>query len=97
MTACLAVTSVYILTRISGSGNREASADSRPHHGKLAGTLPRDGRDCETVLDNFRKARIDLEQPAADLQSDGAKSFDESWQNLLDAIQTKGKELQNVP
>jgi transaldolase len=51
-------------------------------HGKLAGTLPRDGGDCETVLDNFRKAGIDLEQLAADLQSQGAKSFDESWQNL---------------
>ena len=38
-------------------------------HGKLAGTLPRDGGDCETVLDNFRKAGIDLEQLAADLQS----------------------------
>jgi transaldolase len=44
-------------------------------HGKLAGTLPRDGGDCETVLANFRKAGIDLEQLAADLQSHGAKSL----------------------
>ena len=65
-------------------------------HGKLAGTLPRDGGDCETVLDDFRKAGIDLEQLAADLQSQGAKSFDESWQNLLGAIETKGKELQHA-
>ena len=65
-------------------------------HGKLAGTLPRDGGDCEAVLSNFRKAGIDLEQLAADLQSDGAKSFDESWQNLLGAIETKSQELQNV-
>ena len=63
-------------------------------HGKLAGTLPRDGGDCETVLANFQKAGIDLEQLAADLQSQGAKSFDESWQNLLGAIETKGKQLQ---
>jgi transaldolase len=63
-------------------------------HGKLSGTLPRDGGDCETVLDNFRKAGIDLEQLAADLQSQGAKSFDESWQNLLDAIERKAKDLQ---
>ena len=46
-----------------------------------------------TVLDGFRKAGIDLEKLAADLQSQGAKSFDESWQNLLGAIETKGKEL----
>ena len=65
-------------------------------HGKLAGTLPRDGGDCETVLDNFRKAGIDFEELAADLQSHGAKSFDESWQNLLGAIESKGKELQTV-
>jgi transaldolase len=65
-------------------------------HGKLAGTLPRDGGDCETVLADFRKAGIDLEQLAADLQSQGAKSFDESWQSLLSAIKSKGKELQTV-
>jgi transaldolase len=65
-------------------------------HGKLAGTLPRDGGDCETVLGDFRKAGIDLEQLAADLQSHGAQSFDESWQNLLSAIESKGKALQTV-
>jgi transaldolase len=62
-------------------------------HGKLSGTLPRNGGDCETVLDNFRKVGIDLEQLAADLQSQGAKAFDESWQALLAAIETKGKAL----
>jgi transaldolase len=65
-------------------------------HGKLAGTLPRDGGNCETVLGDFRKAGINLEQLATDLQSNGAKSFDESWQNLLSAIASKGKELQPV-
>jgi transaldolase len=65
-------------------------------HGKVSGTLPRDGGDCETVLDDFRKAGIDLDQLAADLQSNGAKSFDESWQNLLSAIESKGKQLQTV-
>jgi transaldolase len=65
-------------------------------HGKLAGTLPRDGGDCDGVLDNFQNAGVDLEQLAADLQSQGAKSFDESWKNLLSAIESKGKELQPV-
>jgi transaldolase len=65
-------------------------------HGKVSGTLPRDGGDCETMLADFRKAGINLEQLAADLQSQGAKSFDESWQNLLSAIESKGKELQTV-
>jgi transaldolase len=48
------------------------------------------------VLADFRKAGIDLEQLAADLQSQGAKTFDESWQSLLSAIESKGKELQTV-
>src|ERR1700678_3864999 len=65
-------------------------------HGKLTVTLPRDGGDCESVLDGFRKAGINIEQLAADLQSKGANSFDESWQNLLGAIESKGKELQPV-
>jgi transaldolase len=65
-------------------------------HGKVAGTLPRDGGDCETVLEDFRKAGIDLDQLGTDLQSNGAKSFDESWQNLLGAIESKGKQLQTV-
>jgi transaldolase len=65
-------------------------------HGKVAGTLPRNGGDCETVLADFRKAGINLEQLAADLQLNGAKSFDESWQSLLGAIESKGKQLQTV-
>jgi transaldolase len=65
-------------------------------HGKLAGSLPRDGGDCENVLASFQKAGINIDQLAADLQSQGAKSFDESWKNLLGAIESKGKELQPV-
>jgi transaldolase len=63
-------------------------------HGKLTGSLPRDGGDCESVLAGFEKAGIDLKKLAAELQSNGAKSFDESWQNLLGAIESKGKQLQ---
>jgi transaldolase len=62
-------------------------------HGKLTGTLPRDGGDCEAVLDHFRKEGINLNQLAADLQSNGAKAFDESWRDLLNAIESKGKQL----
>jgi transaldolase len=62
-------------------------------HGKLTGTLPRDGGDCEAVLDHFRKAGINLDQLAADLQSNGAKAFDESWRDLLNAIESKDKQL----
>jgi transaldolase len=65
-------------------------------HGNPAGTLPRDGGDCERVLADFRKADIDLDKLAADLQTQGAKSFDESWSKLLEAIETKSKVLQGA-
>ena len=62
-------------------------------HGELVGVLPRDGGDSEVVLEEFKKAGIDLEQLATDLQANGATSFDESWTNLLSAIEAKGKQL----
>jgi hypothetical protein len=46
---------------------------------------------------SLRKVGIDLEKLAADLQSQGTKSFDESWQNLLGAVESKGKELLQLP
>jgi len=63
-------------------------------HGKVTGTLPRDGGDCESVLAEFRKTGIDLDKLAADLQSQGAKAFDESWKKLIAAIETEGKAMQ---
>lgn len=60
-------------------------------HGKVSGAVPRNGADCEQVLTEFGKAGIDLRQLAADLQTEGAKAFDDSWQDLLKSIQTKSK------
>ena len=65
-------------------------------HGKVTGTLPRNGADSEAVLADFRKAGIDLDKLAADLQSQGAQSFDDSWSKLLGAIEAKSKVLQGA-
>ena len=62
-------------------------------HGKVGSVMPRDGGDCEQMLSSFTKAGVDLTRLAADLQSGGAKSFDESWQDLLTSIDTKSKAL----
>lgn len=62
-------------------------------HGKVGSVTARDGGDCEQMLSSFTKAGIDLAKLAADLQSEGAKSFDESWQDLLTSIDTKSKAL----
>jgi transaldolase len=62
-------------------------------HGRVSGALPRDGGDAEQVLAEFEKAGIDLSKLAADLQEEGAQSFDTSWQDLLNSIELKSKSL----
>ncbi len=63
-------------------------------HGNVSGALARDGGDCEKMLAAFTKAGIDLAKLGADLQSEGANSFDDSWKNLLSSIENKSKALQ---
>ena len=62
-------------------------------HGEVTGALPRDGGDAGQVMAEFTKAGVDLVKLAADLQEDGAKSFSDSWHNLMNAIETKSKGL----
>jgi transaldolase len=62
-------------------------------HGEVGGLLARDGRGASATLSEIVKAGVDLDALAADLQSEGAKSFDESWANLLKSIETKSHAL----
>jgi len=62
-------------------------------HGRESGALARDGGDAEQVLTDFARAGVDLDELAADLQEEGAKSFDASWQDLLNSIESKSKSL----
>jgi transaldolase len=62
-------------------------------HGQVAGVIPRDGADCEQVLAEFGRVGVDVAKLGADLQTEGAKSFDDSWQDLLTAIEAKSKAL----
>ncbi len=62
-------------------------------HGEVGGVLRRDGDAASETLSAIAKAGVDLVALAADLQSEGAKSFDESWSDLLKAIETKSQAL----
>jgi transaldolase len=62
-------------------------------HGKLAAVLSPYGGDCDSVLDAYAKAGVDVEALARKLQSDGAKAFVASWQDLLKSIGAKSKAL----
>ena len=58
-------------------------------HGTVAALLPRDGGQAAEVLEACARTGIDVVQLAADLQTDGAKAFVDSWQRLGDAVAAK--------
>ncbi len=62
-------------------------------HGTLKGALAPDGGNCEQTLAAIGKAGVDVAALAAQLQSDGAESFNASWRNLLKSIEAKSKAL----
>jgi len=70
-------------------GTLKALAD----HGALGGSLPADGGDCEEVLAWFTRAGIDVDALAGQLQDEGAKSFVNSWRELMDVIAGKSTAL----
>jgi transaldolase len=70
-------------------GTLKALAD----HGALGEMLPADGGDCEEVLARFARAGIDVDSLASQLQDEGAKSFVNSWHELMDVIATKSVAL----
>ncbi len=70
-------------------GTLKALAD----HGDLGGVLPRDGGDCERVIAEFGKAGINVDALGVQLQDEGAKSFVESWNDLMKVIESKSMAL----
>ena len=48
------------------------------------------------MLAAFAKAGIDIDALAARLQEEGAKSFVNSWNNLMDVIAAKSAELKTA-
>jgi len=62
-------------------------------HGQISEPLPADGGDCEEVLAQFGKAGIDIDALAAQLQEEGAKSFVNSWHELMEKINSKSAAL----
>ena len=70
-------------------GTLKALAD----HGTLGDMLPADGGDCEEVLARFARAGIDVDTLASQLQDEGAKSFVNSWNELMSVIAAKSVDL----
>jgi transaldolase len=70
-------------------GTLKALAD----HGDLSEIMSADGGDCEAALAQFAKAGIDIDALAAKLQDEGAKSFVNSWNDLMGVIASKSATL----
>jgi transaldolase len=62
-------------------------------HGHVPKPMPADGGDSESTLAEFTSAGVDLDALAAQLQSDGANSFDAAWNDLLAHIDKQSAAL----
>ncbi|HEX6460329.1 MAG TPA: transaldolase [Thermoleophilaceae bacterium] len=63
-------------------------------HGAVDAPMPTDGGDADATLAEFEAAGVDVGALGAKLQSDGAKSFTESWNDLLKRIDDQVAALQ---
>jgi transaldolase len=71
----------------------EGTLKALAEHTDVGSPLPADGGNCEEVLAKFAKAGIDVDALAAELQDQGAKSFDKSWNDLMAVIASKSAAL----
>jgi transaldolase len=61
--------------------------------GKVGAPMQKDGGDAETLLAQFAKVGVDVDALALKLQVDGAKSFVDSWNELMQRIASKSAAL----
>jgi transaldolase len=71
----------------------EATLKAYADHGKFGATMAQDGGSAEAVVAEFRRAGVDDDALAAQLQREGAASFVKSWQALLARIAEKSARL----
>ncbi len=67
----------------------EGTLRALAEHGVVGATIPADGGDCEEILARFAGANIDVQSLSVKLQDEGAKSFVNSWNDLMAVIKSK--------
>ena len=87
----------YYVGRLAASGTvntvPEKTLLAFADHGAVCELLQPDLESAEKCLTAFAKAGVDTDALAAKLQRDGADSFVESWNALLDCVATKAATL----
>ena len=71
----------------------EATLKAFADHGALNSPVISALSDWDEQLSLFEKAGVDIDALGEQLQSEGAESFDKSWQELLQSIDKKSKDL----
>src|SRR6202795_1780959 len=74
----------------------EGTLKALAEHTELGSIMAADGGDCEEVLAQFADAGIDVNALAAQLQDEGAKSFVNSWNELMAVITSKSASLKKA-
>jgi transaldolase len=74
----------------------ESTLKAFAEHGAVGATIPTDGGDSEEVLARFAAAKINVQALSVQLQEDGAKSFVNSWNDLMDVIRSKSALLKRA-
>ena len=74
----------------------DATLKALADHGEIGAILPADCGDCEEVLAQVGKAGIDIDALATQLQDEGAKSFVQSWNDLMAVITAKSAALKRA-
>jgi transaldolase len=67
----------------------EGTLNALADHGAVGATMPADGGDCEQMLARFAGANINVQSLSVELQEEGAKSFVDSWNDLMAVIRSK--------
>jgi transaldolase len=67
----------------------EKTLHALAEHGKISLPMRDDGGDAEAVLAEFKKAGIDIDKLATQLQVDGADAFVKSWTQLMGNVEKK--------
>jgi transaldolase len=58
-------------------------------HGEVGDPIPADGGGAEEVLADFGRAGFDVDALAERLQEEGKRAFVESWEDLMESIESK--------
>ena len=71
----------------------DATIDAFVDHGHLARTVDEDVEEAEATWSQLAAVGVDMEDVAARLEREGVSSFQKSFDELLEALDSKSKSL----